>query len=90
VPALAELPDFQDYDFSVWQGFFVTAKTPQPIVDQLRKAFMALARDEATHAWLSDRLIMPMPMDGPVFQALINSDLVQWKKIVDQYGITVD
>jgi len=89
-PALAELPDFQDYDFSVWQGFFVPAKTPQPIVNQLRKAFMTLAQEEATRTWLSDRLIIPMAMDGPELQALIATDLVKWKQMVDQYGITID
>ena len=47
VPALAELPGFEDYDFAVWIGFFVSASTPRPIVDKLSQEFMALAQDKA-------------------------------------------
>jgi len=90
VPALAELPDFQGYDFAVWLGFFVNAKTPQPIVDQLRRAFMALAQKETVRTALSERRIVPMAMDGPALQALIATELVAWKNMVDQYGITLD
>jgi len=90
VPTLAELPDFQGYDFAVWLGFFVNAKTPQPIVDQLRRAFMALAQKETVRTTLSERRIVPMAMDGPALQALIATELVAWKNMVDQYGITLD
>lgn len=90
VPALAELPGFKDYDFAVWLGFFVTAKTPQPLVDQLRKEFMALAQDPATQKALSDRLFVPMAMDGPQLSQHIAAELVKWKKMADQYRITID
>lgn len=90
VPALAELPNFKDYDFAVWLGFFVTSKTPQPIVDQLRKEFMAMAREEKTRKDLSDRLFVPMAMDGPQLQKQVADDLVKWKKLADQYRITID
>ncbi|WP_158219294.1 MULTISPECIES: tripartite tricarboxylate transporter substrate binding protein [unclassified Achromobacter] len=90
VPALAELPGFKDYDFAVWLGFFVTAKTPQPIVDRLRKEFMALAQDKATQQALSDRLFVPLTMDGPALQKQIGDELVKWKKLADEYHITLD
>ncbi|WP_186332278.1 Bug family tripartite tricarboxylate transporter substrate binding protein [Bordetella genomosp. 13] len=90
VPALSELPGFKDYDFAVWLGFFVTAKTPQPLVDQLRKEFMALAQDPATKKALSDRLFVPMAMDGPQLRDHIAAELVKWKKMADQYRITID
>lgn len=90
VPALAELPNFKDYDFAVWLGFFVTSKTPQPLVDELRKEFMALARDQKTRAALSERLFVPLAMDGPQLQKQIGDELVKWKKLADQYRITID
>ncbi|ANN76848.1 Bug family tripartite tricarboxylate transporter substrate binding protein [Bordetella flabilis] len=90
VPALAELPGFQDYDFAVWLGFFVSAKTPQPIVDKLRKEFLALARSKETQDALSARLFVPLAMDGPQLQQQIATELVKWKKLADEYRITVD
>jgi tripartite-type tricarboxylate transporter receptor subunit TctC len=90
VPALAELPGFQDYDFAVWLGFFVSAKTPQPIVDKLRKEFLTLARSKETQDALSARLFVPLAMDGPQLQQQIAAELVKWKKLADEYRITVD
>jgi tripartite-type tricarboxylate transporter receptor subunit TctC len=90
VPALAELPGFQDYDFAVWLGFFVSAKTPQPIVDKLRAEILALARGKETQDALSARLFVPLAMDGPQLQQQIAAELVKWKKLADEYRITVD
>lgn len=90
VPAIAELPGFQGYDFAVWMGFFVTAKTPQPLVDELRKQFMALAKSKETQDALSARLFVPMTMDGPQLREQISTELVKWKKLADEYHITVD
>ncbi|ARP83182.1 hypothetical protein CAL12_21755 [Bordetella genomosp. 8] len=90
VPALAEMPGFQDYDFAVWLGFFVTAKTPQPLVDKLRKEFLALAREKETRDALTQRLFVPLDMDGPQLQQQIATELVKWKKLADEYHITID
>ena len=90
VPALAELPGFEDYDFAVWIGFFVSASTPRPIVDKLGQEFMALAQDKATQTALSDRLFVPLQMNGPELQKQIAAELVKWKKLADQYHITID
>jgi tripartite-type tricarboxylate transporter receptor subunit TctC len=90
VPALAELPGFEDYDFAVWIGFFVSSKTPQPVVDKLSQEFMALARAQAMQSALSDRLFVPLQMDGPQLRKQIATELVKWKKMADQYHITVD
>ena len=90
VPALAELPGFEDYDFAVWIGFFVSASTPRPIVDKLSQEFMALAQDKATQTALSDRLFVPLQMNGPELQKQIAAELVKWKKLADQYHITID
>jgi tripartite-type tricarboxylate transporter receptor subunit TctC len=90
VPAIAEMPGFQDYDFAVWLGFFVTAKTPQPIVDKLRTEFLALARGKETRDALEQRLFVPLDMDGPQLKQQIAQELVKWKKLADEYHITID
>jgi len=90
VPTVAELLGVQNYDFAVWQAFFVPAKTPQSIVDQLRTVLMALAQEEATRTWFSDRLIVPMAMDGPELQALIATELESWKARANRYNIVAD
>jgi tripartite-type tricarboxylate transporter receptor subunit TctC len=90
VPAIAELPGFQGYDFAVWLGFFVSAKTPEPIVNRLREEILALARSKETQNALTDRLFVPLQMDGPQLQQQISTELVKWKKLADEYHITVD
>jgi tripartite-type tricarboxylate transporter receptor subunit TctC len=90
VPALAEFPGFQGYDFSVWMGFFVSAKTPQPIVDRLRKEVMGLARSKQTQDALTQRLFVPLAVNGPQLAQQISAELVKWKKLADEYHITID
>jgi tripartite-type tricarboxylate transporter receptor subunit TctC len=42
MPTVAEVTGNQDYDFTLWAGFFAPRGTPQPIIDKLNKEINAV------------------------------------------------
>lgn len=90
VPAIAELPGFEGYDFSVWLGVFTAANTPSAVTELLQKKTLDLASSLEMKAALTDRLFVPVTLDGQQLRQQIADELVKWKKLADQYRITVD
>lgn len=90
VPSIAELPGFEGYDFSVWLGVFTAANTPPAVADVLRKKTLDLAASAEMKSALTDRLFVPVSLDGDQLRQQIAAELVKWKKLADQYHITVD
>lgn len=90
VPSIAELPGFEGYDFSVWLGVFTAANTPPAVADVLRKKTLELAASPEMKSALTDRLFVPVSLDGDQLRQQIADELVKWKKLADQYHISVD
>lgn len=88
VPAIAEM--FPGHAVTAWAGFLAPARTPQPVIDALSREIVAVGRQPAYRAKVSELgldLVEPhTPQDS---QRIIAGDLERWEKIVNDYGLKV-
>ena len=87
VPSAAEagLPKFQVVG---WNGYLVPAGTPQDIVAMLHKEMTAVLRAQEFAAWIEisgSELVASTPQQ---FASVIQSELVRWKRIVEESGVS--
>jgi tripartite-type tricarboxylate transporter receptor subunit TctC len=88
VPTLKE--QGVDVDVSQWYAFFAPAKTPKDVVDKLNKALNQVLSDP--------EIVKRIEADGADVQtstpdelgALVKSELVKWRKVVQQAKLTAD
>lgn len=88
VPTIAEtVPGFE---MTAWQGLFVPAKTPRPVVDRLQKAVAQVLTDPTVRKRLSDEGAEPGGMAPEVFDKVFREDLVRWAKLIKERNIKID
>jgi tripartite-type tricarboxylate transporter receptor subunit TctC len=88
VPSLDEL-GIKNAESDTFQGIYVPAGTPQPIVDRLAKELAAiLARPDVREKFVKAGL--PVVAEGPdVFRARIAREVPMYKEIIDKAGLKV-
>ncbi len=89
VPTMKEL-GYEDVEMYAWQGVFVPAATPQPIVDKLAVGLeKALARDEVRQAVrdYGGELTYSGPEE---FQQYLAQQIEFWGQVIDKANITLD
>jgi tripartite-type tricarboxylate transporter receptor subunit TctC len=88
VPSLDEL-GIKNAESDTFQGIYVPAGTPQPIVDRLAKELAAiLARSDVRERFVKAGL--PVVAEGPdVFRARIAREVPMYKEIIDKAGLKV-
>lgn len=89
VPTMGE----QGYDFETvgWFGVFAPAGTPKAIVQRLSDEINKIQAQPDMPAKLAFFNVAPSPLRTPdQFRAVIAKDLVTWKKIVTDAGITLE
>lgn len=85
LPSLAE-SGVKDFDVAVWYGITIPAKTPQPVVDKLQKAFHdALADPEILTKLKGLGFDIVDAGPGP-FGTVIETDVKRWGPIVKASG----
>ena len=90
---LPNVPTFKEAGFAdvvaaEWQGVFVPAKTPQPIVDNLNAAIREALKSEEVKAGLT-KLAFEIRTNTPAeFAELMKSDTARWAEIVKAAGLT--
>lgn len=88
VPTIAEtLPGFE---MMAWQGLFVPAKTPRPVVDKLQKAVAQVLADPAVLKRLAEEGAEPGGMSPEQFDSMFRSDLALWAKLIKERNIKLD
>jgi tripartite-type tricarboxylate transporter receptor subunit TctC len=86
VPTVAE-QGFPGFDIHGWYGLLARAGTPEPVMDRLyAEVKRALATDEVRKIFEAQG-IEPGGMPPAAFTALVRSDLVWWKRTVEQLHI---
>ncbi|MFJ4291152.1 Bug family tripartite tricarboxylate transporter substrate binding protein [Cupriavidus sp. NPDC089707] len=94
----AEYPDLptvsesgmQGFEMIFWQAFVAPAGTPKDVVAKLNQAIDEILRDKETRAKLVEMGLEPAGGTPEQLGALMKSETVKWKKVVDDAGIKLD
>lgn len=85
-----QLPDVQSvgerfpgFYFWSWYGIAAPARTPAPIVEQLRTELIALAKSPDFVAFVSKLGLAPVEEPGK-FNEVIASEIAQWRRLVEE------
>jgi tripartite-type tricarboxylate transporter receptor subunit TctC len=89
VPTLKEA-GIDGVEVQQWYGFFAPAKTPKPIIDQLNKALNQVLADKETEKRIEDHGADVESSTPEQFGALVKSELVKWKAVVQKAKLTAD
>lgn len=94
-PLLPDVPTLKEsgidgVDVRQWYGFFVPAKTPKPVVEQLNKALNQVLADKEVAKRLGDHGADVETSTPEQFGALVKSELAKWKSVVQRAKLTAE
>ncbi|MBT9489490.1 MAG: 4-oxalomesaconate tautomerase [Rubrivivax sp.] len=89
VPTLKEV-GVEGVEVQQWYGFFAPAKTPKAIVEQLNKALNQVLNDKEIIKRIEDHGADVEASTPEQFGALVKSELVRWKAVVQRAKLTAD
>ncbi|HEY4372608.1 MAG TPA: tripartite tricarboxylate transporter substrate binding protein [Burkholderiales bacterium] len=94
-PLLPNIPTFREagilnVEATAWIGLVAPAHTPQPIIDQLNRAFVGALKDPATVEKLRAQYMEPNPGTPAEFAAFMRAELARWTPVIRRSGATVD
>jgi tripartite-type tricarboxylate transporter receptor subunit TctC len=89
IPALAETPGFEDFDFTTWFGIMARAGTPQPIIDKLAKASAMALADARVKAVLAAQAAEPIGDTPAQFRSFIVAEAAKYRRIVEATGVAL-
>jgi 2-methylaconitate cis-trans-isomerase PrpF/tripartite-type tricarboxylate transporter receptor subunit TctC len=89
VPTLKEA-GVEGVEVEQWYGFFAPAKTPKAVVDQLNKALNQVLADKETAKRIEDHGADVSTGTPEQLSALVKSELVKWKAVVQKAKLTAD
>jgi tripartite-type tricarboxylate transporter receptor subunit TctC len=90
VPTVAEASPIKDFDFTLWVGFLVPARTPGDVVARLNAAINAIITEPETKARLEEAGADVTPMSVDQFTAFVRSESGKYQKIIKELGLTGD
>lgn len=83
VPSITEIKGMSDLSMGTWQGLFVPAGTPAPVVARLAEALKATMNAPAVRAELEKAGAVVTLADGATFTKYIDTEAVKYKRVVD-------
>ena len=88
VPTLEEV-GIKDAESDTFQGVFVLAGTPQPVIDRLAKELSAiLAQPDVKEKF--DKIGLPVVADGPAaFMKRVEREVPMYKEVIDKAGLKI-
>jgi tripartite-type tricarboxylate transporter receptor subunit TctC len=90
VPTLSEA-GYPEMVSSSWQGVFVPAGTPRPILDKLHAALLAtLASPEIGQRFASGGVHIATSKTMDDFAYFVGAEIVRWGKLARESGATID
>lgn len=89
VPTLKEL-GVNGVDVTQWYGIFAPAKTPKAVITQLNTALNQVLRDKDTIKKIEDQGGDVEGSTPEELKKLVTSELVKWKRVVQQAKITAE
>ena len=94
-PLMPDVPTMEEaglkgYVSTVWNGVYVKAGTPRPIVDRLNREIVAVLQSPAMRQSLEEQGYDVIPSSPEQFGALGQSETPRWGAVVKQSGATLD
>ena len=89
VPTVAE-SGVKNFVVNGWYGILAPAGTPKPIIDQLSQAFSEAVKDPKIGQQLASYGYETLGTKPEVFSAHIDSELLRWKKVVQESGAKIE
>jgi tripartite-type tricarboxylate transporter receptor subunit TctC len=86
LPTIAE-SGLSGYEANNWNGFFVPAKTPRPIVNRLNKEITAALNAPDIKDFLFKQGLDAAPSTPEEFAAYMKSEMAKWAKVIKAAGI---
>ena len=77
-------------DVQQWYGFFAPAKTPKPVIDKLNKALNQVLKDKEIEKRIEDHGADVETSTPEQLGALVKSELVKWKGVVQRAKLTAE
>jgi tripartite-type tricarboxylate transporter receptor subunit TctC len=90
LPTVAEAANLPSYEASSWFGLLAPAKTPKPIVNQIRDAVAKSLSSQSVKDKLLALGAEPSGNTPEQFAAMIANEHVKWAKVVQASGAKVD
>jgi len=88
VPTLEEV-GIKDAESDTFQGVYVTAGTPQPVIDRLAKELTKILADPGIKEKYA-KIGLPVVADGPTaFRARVQREVPLYKEIIDKAGLKI-
>jgi tripartite-type tricarboxylate transporter receptor subunit TctC len=79
-----------DETTGTWFGFFLNAKTPPDVVDQLERSINKIMEAKATQDFIAREGADPMLGGRPAFTRFVLSENQRWKRVVEAGKISAD
>ncbi len=89
VPTLKEM-GVDGVDVTQWYAIFAPAKTPKPIIDKLNKALNEVLADKEIVKRIEDHGADVESSTPEALGTLVKTELVKWKRVVEQAKLTAD
>ncbi len=76
---------------NAWQGLFAPAATPQPIVDKLHAAVVAILSRSAMQQMLARQMMAAAPSaSAQAFTAQVRAETQAWAKVVRDNKVKIE
>jgi 2-methylaconitate cis-trans-isomerase PrpF/tripartite-type tricarboxylate transporter receptor subunit TctC len=89
VPTLKEA-GVEGVDVTQWYAFFAPAKTPKPIIERLNKALNQVLADKEVIKRIEEHGADVQSSTPDELRAMVESELVKWKGVVQKARLTAD
>jgi tripartite-type tricarboxylate transporter receptor subunit TctC len=94
-PLVPEVPTFREQGYASveatgWQGVFVPALTPQPVIERLSGAIVDALRAPALREKLLGLGIEPTGTTPGELAAIVAADSARWRKLVRETGFSAE
>jgi tripartite-type tricarboxylate transporter receptor subunit TctC len=90
IPALAETPGLENYEFLGWVGLFAPTGTPVPILDKLHRESVAIFSMPEIQANLEKSGMTVSAETRAAFSAFVKSESRKYEKLIKDAGIKLE
>jgi tripartite-type tricarboxylate transporter receptor subunit TctC len=88
VPTVAEVTGIDDYDFTLWAGFFAPRGTPQAVVDRLNKEINAVLAQADVKTRLEAVGAIVTSTSVAEFKQFVQRESTKYARVIKETGVT--
>jgi tripartite-type tricarboxylate transporter receptor subunit TctC len=90
IPTVAEVTEFKDFDFTLWQGVFAPRGTPRDVIARLNTEINRILAEPATRQKLLDAGANVVPLSTEQFTAFVKAESEKYARIIRETGVKPD